>query len=169
MPVPIDPNTGLPQGTPPGLPTGGTGGPLPPGTPPPTGPLPPGTPPPYTPPPVPAPPAPSIPIVPETTADFAEGISLRLFVHDSRLPNVGMGKVVRLTPETVAFHYGNPSNLEVFAKVLDGRGVNGHFWIFSSGLTDVGVRLVAIKGDATKEYASTEGTPFPTTLDTSAF
>jgi sugar lactone lactonase YvrE len=31
---------------------------------------------------------------------------------------------------------GNPSNPEVFVKVLDGRPVNGFFWIFFSGLTD---------------------------------
>ncbi len=32
---------------------------------------------------------------------------------------------------------GNPDNPEVFVKVLDGRPVNGHFWVFFSGLTDL--------------------------------
>jgi photosystem II stability/assembly factor-like uncharacterized protein len=32
---------------------------------------------------------------------------------------------------------GNLSNPEVFVKMVDGRPVNGHFWIFYGGLTDV--------------------------------
>jgi PKD repeat protein len=32
---------------------------------------------------------------------------------------------------------GNPNNAEVIVKVLDGRGVNGNYWPFYGGLTDV--------------------------------
>jgi PKD repeat protein len=32
---------------------------------------------------------------------------------------------------------GNPNNSEVIAKLLDGRGVNGNYWTFYGGLTDV--------------------------------
>lgn len=46
-------------------------------------------------------------------------------------------------PRTADFGYfslpgltGNAANPEVFVKVLDGRGVNGKFWVFYGGLTD---------------------------------
>jgi hypothetical protein len=124
----------------------------------PTGPVPPGTPPPGP-----------VPALDETAIDFANGISLRLYVNDTRMPSVGMGKVLRLTPETVAFHFGNPSNLEVVVKVLDGRGVNGRYWIFAAGLTDVGCKLIAVKGGSKKEYINAQGTPFQPIQDTAAF
>jgi hypothetical protein len=37
---------------------------------------------------------------------------------------------------------GNPLNPEIFVKVLDGRKVNGHFWVFFSGLTDLEYSIV---------------------------
>ena len=47
-------------------------------------------------------------------------------------------------PQTDTFGYfslptltQNPSNPEVFVKVLDGRGINGSFWIFYGHLTDL--------------------------------
>jgi hypothetical protein len=36
---------------------------------------------------------------------------------------------------------GNLSNPEVFVKIVDGRPVNGYFWVFYGGLTDVGYTL----------------------------
>ena len=47
-------------------------------------------------------------------------------------------------PQTDTFGYfsfptitGNPSNPEVFVKILDARGVNGNFWVFYGHLTDL--------------------------------
>jgi len=35
-----------------------------------------------------------------------------------------------LTTETGTFWFFDPSNQEVFVKVLDGNGINGHYWVF---------------------------------------
>jgi hypothetical protein len=109
-----------------------------------------------------------VPTTPDNAVDFANGVSLRLFVNDTRI-NLALARAIRLTGNTVAFHFGDPSNLEVVAKVLDGRGVNGHYWVFAAGLTDVGCRLVAIKGAVKKEYVNPQGTPFRPIQDTAAF
>ncbi len=41
------------------------------------------------------------------------------------------------TPETGFFWFFNPSNIELAAKVLDGRAHNGHFWLLYGGVSDV--------------------------------
>lgn len=38
--------------------------------------------------------------------------------------------------ETAAFSFFNPSTLDVMVNVLDGRAINGKFWIFAGSLTD---------------------------------
>jgi hypothetical protein len=49
----------------------------------------------------------------------------------------GQGKAVPLTGDTGAFWFFSSSNLELVVKVLDGRGINRHFWVFYGGLSDV--------------------------------
>jgi ELWxxDGT repeat protein len=49
----------------------------------------------------------------------------------------GAGKALGLTPDTGSFWFFAPGNVEVLAKVLDGRSLNGHFWFFYGALTDV--------------------------------
>jgi len=39
------------------------------------------------------------------------------------------------------FSFFDPSNVELTVKVLDGRPVNGHFWIFVASMTDVGFTM----------------------------
>ena len=41
------------------------------------------------------------------------------------------------TAETGFFWFFNPSNIELAAKVLDGRAHNGHFWLLYGGVSDV--------------------------------
>lgn len=50
----------------------------------------------------------------------------------------GAGKTVPQTADTGAFYYFSQSNLELMLKVLDGRQINGHFWVFYGSLSDVG-------------------------------
>ena len=64
-----------------------------------------------------------------------------LAARDQRTGRQGNGLAI---PSTDVFGYfsipditQNPQNPEVFVKVLDGRGVNGSYWIFYSGLTDL--------------------------------
>ena len=49
----------------------------------------------------------------------------------------GAGKAVPLTGDTGTFWFFSNSNTELVVKVLDGRGVNRHFWVFYGGLSDV--------------------------------
>lgn len=65
---------------------------------------------------------------------------------------------------------GNPDNPEVFVKVLDGRGVNGHFWVFFSGLTDLEYTIVVTDLDsgARKAYRKPAGSACGA-FDTNAF
>jgi len=44
---------------------------------------------------------------------------------------------IPLTRDTGAFWFFHPSNVELVVKVLDGRPVNGHFWVFVGGLSSV--------------------------------
>jgi hypothetical protein len=43
--------------------------------------------------------------------------------------------------ENVAFTFFDPTNIELSLKVIDGCGFNGHYWIYASGLTNVGVSM----------------------------
>jgi hypothetical protein len=51
--------------------------------------------------------------------------------------NTGNGRTLALTGDTGAFWFFGASNLEVFAKLLDGQAVNGKFWFFYGALSSV--------------------------------
>ncbi len=56
---------------------------------------------------------------------------------DPRNGQASSGAPVPITGDTGAFWFFDPSNLELVIKVLDGRAVNGHFWVFYGALSDV--------------------------------
>lgn len=45
-------------------------------------------------------------------------------------------QAVPLTSDTGYFWFTSADNVEVIVKVLDGRGINGHFWVYYGALTD---------------------------------
>ncbi len=51
--------------------------------------------------------------------------------------NTGLGQAVPLTGDTGYFWFFSPSNVEVVLKVLDGRALNDHFWVFYGALSTV--------------------------------
>jgi ELWxxDGT repeat protein len=51
--------------------------------------------------------------------------------------NIGRGRAVSLTADTGYFWFFGAANVEVILKVLDGRGVNGHHWVFYGALSNV--------------------------------
>ena len=55
-------------------------------------------------------------------------------------------------------------------KVLDGRGVNGHYWVFFGALSDVEyeVTVTDTSNGAVKTYRNEQGT-LASVADTSAF
>ena len=68
----------------------------------------------------------------------------------------GKGQAVPLTGDTGLFWFFGNSNLELIVKVLDGRPVNGHFWVFYGGLSDVEYRITVTD---TTDRASRRSTP----------
>ncbi|HEY2290034.1 MAG TPA: hypothetical protein VGM86_04955, partial [Thermoanaerobaculia bacterium] len=56
---------------------------------------------------------------------------------DPRNGIAGHGRATQLTDDTGIFWFFSPANLELMVKVLDGSGVNGHFWVFYGALSDV--------------------------------
>jgi hypothetical protein len=56
---------------------------------------------------------------------------------DPRTGVKGTARSVPITEDTGAFWFFDPSNLELMVKVLDGTSINGHYWIFFGGLSDV--------------------------------
>ncbi len=57
--------------------------------------------------------------------------------HDPRSGSTGFGFAENLTDESGYFWFFRPGNAELVTKVLDGTTINGHYWVFFGGLTDV--------------------------------
>jgi len=83
----------------------------------------------------------------------------------------GNGEQVSLTSDSALFWFFNPDNIEMVVKVLDGCGVNGHYWVFMGGLTNVGVTTTVtdVASGVAKTYTNTEGIAFQPIQDTLAF
>ena len=68
-----------------------------------------------------------------------------LAASDARTQRTAEGHGAQQTEEfgwySLPLFTGNEGNPEVFVKILDGRSVTGHFWVFHSGLTDLGYLL----------------------------
>ena len=64
----------------------------------------------------------------------------------------------------------SPETPEVFVKIVDGRAVNGRFWVFHGGLTDLEYTLTVTEESSgrTKTYFKAAGSPCGE-FDTAAF
>lgn len=92
-------------------------------------------------------------------------------VFDANGGNSGIANVVQLTPDTGYLWFFGRSNVEVVVKVLEGCGLNGHYWVFAGGLTDVNMVITVVdttKG-VSKTYINPPSTKFQPIQDTSAF
>ncbi|MEM9407176.1 MAG: hypothetical protein AAGA81_14160 [Acidobacteriota bacterium] len=83
----------------------------------------------------------------------------------------GDGRARPLSGDSGTFWFFDVDNRELIVKVLDGCGVNGHYWFFAAGLTDVGVTISAghVRNGTGKTYSQPVGSPFEPILDTSFF
>lgn len=83
----------------------------------------------------------------------------------------GTGKGARLTGDSGTFWFFDPANVELTVKVLDGCAATGRYWVFLSGLTNVGVTVTVTdaKTGKVKTYVNPLNTTFVTKLDTNAF
>jgi hypothetical protein len=83
----------------------------------------------------------------------------------------GAGRPIPLTSDTGYFWFFSPANVEAVVKVINGCGVNGRYWVFAGGLTDVKVDLTVtdFETGAVKTYTNPQGKAFQPIQDTSAF
>jgi hypothetical protein len=83
----------------------------------------------------------------------------------------GPGEGTSLTNDTGYFWFFNSANVELLVKVLDGCALNGHFWVFAGGLTNVSVEI-GVTDTMTGErklYRSPLNSAFAPLQDTVAF
>lgn len=83
----------------------------------------------------------------------------------------GQGKAIGLTEETGYFWFFDYDNVELCLKVLDARAINGHFWVFYGGLSNVQYTITVTDTTntaATKTYVNPQGT-MASVADTHAF
>ncbi|MDY7094383.1 MAG: hypothetical protein SX243_15540 [Acidobacteriota bacterium] len=71
----------------------------------------------------------------------------------------GQGSGIALTEDSGGLWFFQPENLEVFVKVLDGRSINGRFWVFYGSLTNVGFDLLITDTETgvTRQYSNPAG------------
>ncbi len=83
----------------------------------------------------------------------------------------GQANAIALTPDTGYFWFFDQNNVEAVIKVLDACPINGNFWAFAAGLTDVEVVLTVTDTETgtIKIYDNPLGTPFAPIQDTQAF
>lgn len=112
----------------------------------------------------------------QTAAGVCTPSSTRLCLLNDRfqvevLRNAVAQPAIELTPETGTVWFFNSENAEVFVKVLDGRGVNGHYWVFYGSLTDRSftVRVVDTLTGQVVTYDNAQGNSVCGHGDTSAF
>ncbi len=83
----------------------------------------------------------------------------------------GSAQFLPLTRDSGAVWFFAPENLELIVKIVNGCPLNGRFWVFAGGPTDVGVTLTVT--DTTtglvKTYVNPVGRPFEPILDTDTF
>jgi subtilisin-like proprotein convertase family protein len=90
-----------------------------------------------------------------------------------QVPSQGMsgaGTAVPLTTDTGYFWFFSSNNVELVVKVVDGRAVNGHFWVFYGALTNVQYTITvtdSLTGDV-RSYVNPDGNQ-ASVADVSAF
>ncbi|PYQ30096.1 MAG: hypothetical protein DMF56_10265 [Acidobacteria bacterium] len=87
------------------------------------------------------------------------------------LARFGTPKARLLSFEGGAFSFFSSSNPELFVKVLDGCAANGSYWLFSSGLTELGASLQIrdMQTGAERTISNAHGAQFQSRTDVAAF
>jgi hypothetical protein len=82
----------------------------------------------------------------------------------------GRGVAIPISSDTGYFWFFDSTNVELMVKVLDGRGVNGKFWVFYGALSNVQytIAVTDTETQTVKNYDNASGT-LASVADTSAF
>jgi len=83
----------------------------------------------------------------------------------------GDGQAIPLTSDTGYFWFFDAANVEMVIKVLDGCGVNGSYWVYAGGLTDVETRITVRDSESgvVWQAVNPQQTPFQPIQDVNAF
>jgi hypothetical protein len=90
-----------------------------------------------------------------------------------RVPSQGTSGIAEATPltgDTGRFWFFTANNIELIVKVVDGRAVNGRFWLFSGALSNVEYTITVTDTSTglVRTYANPSGSLI-SLADTSAF
>jgi hypothetical protein len=91
--------------------------------------------------------------------------------YDDGKGHAGTAAVGSITADTGYLWFFDAGNVEVVVKIVDGCGLNGHYWVFAAGLTNVEVALTVtdVSTGAMKTYDNPSKTTFVAVQDTLAF
>lgn len=83
----------------------------------------------------------------------------------------GHGNATKLTDDAGYFWFFQSTNTELVVKVLNGCGIDGAYWVFAAGLTNVQVVLTVTDEQTGAAYTRTnaQGVAFVPIQDTNAF
>ncbi len=83
----------------------------------------------------------------------------------------GPGNAISLTADSGYFWFFDATNIELVTKVLNACGVNGNYWVFSAGLTNVKVTLSVLdtQTGVEQQYVNAQGNAYQPIQDTNAF
>jgi hypothetical protein len=72
----------------------------------------------------------------------------------------GPGGAIPISADAGGFWFFTPANLELTVKIVDGRKLNGWYWFFYAGLTDVGytITVTDTQTGAVRSYTNPAGT-----------
>jgi hypothetical protein len=86
---------------------------------------------------------------------FKVSVTFRAPGQSTALPATALG----ITSDAGVFSFFSANNLELLVKVVDGRAVNGRFWVFIGSTTNVEytVTVVDTSNNATKNYTNPQG------------
>lgn len=76
------------------------------------------------------------------------------------VPQIGVGTAKPLTADTGYFWFFSSNNIELVVKVLDGREINSHFWVFYGALSDVAYTITVTDSQTGRQkvYTNPQGT-----------
>lgn len=82
----------------------------------------------------------------------------------------GVGQAISLSDDTGYFWFFNAANVELVIKVLDGRAINNHFWVFYGALSNVQytIRVLDTASGLTRTYTNPQSN-LASVADTLAF
>lgn len=106
----------------------------------------------------------------DTTLCLGQGRFRVTATFDAGSSGSGNAHAAKLTGDTGYLWFFSASNVEAVIKVLDACALNGHYWVFAGGLTNVKVTITVtdLPTGTAKTYENPQNTTFLPIQDTSA-